>query len=197
MNIDPADQKLTPFYRKLVELNLPLLTHTGKESTFSKSEDNLCDPLRLKLPLDLGVKIIAAHIATSGVNEGEPDYQRLLKLFAVEKYNKQLVADISATTQVNRLNDFKKLITNSVFRGRLLYGTDWPLIDTKLWFVSLTPYRAYTTPFFGSALSVDQISALDNIPSSFDRDVRLKEFLGVDSQVFLQSEEFLGIGETQ
>ena len=31
MYIDPADPKLVPFYQKMVELNIPLLTHTGME----------------------------------------------------------------------------------------------------------------------------------------------------------------------
>ncbi len=197
MNIDPADKKLIPFYQKLVEHNIPLLSHTGKESTFTKSEDSLCDPARLKLPLDQGVKIIAAHIATSGENEGEPDYQRLIKLFAEEKYRKTLVADISATTQLNRVKDFKKLISNPVFRGRLLYGSDWPLIETTVGFLSLTPYKAYTTPIFNSVLTVDQVTEIAKFPSNFDKDVKLKESLGASPQIFLQAEEFLGIGETR
>ena len=33
--IDPADARLAPFYRRMVELRLPLLTHTGAEHSFT------------------------------------------------------------------------------------------------------------------------------------------------------------------
>ena len=70
MAIDPADPNLTGFYRKLVELDLTLLTHAGQERSFAHADDKLGDPLRLELPLSLGVTVIAAHIATTGENEG-------------------------------------------------------------------------------------------------------------------------------
>ena len=59
--IDPGNKSFQPFYRKLIELDLPLLTHAGQERSFTHSRDELADPVRLKLPLDLGVKVIVAH----------------------------------------------------------------------------------------------------------------------------------------
>ena len=41
MAIDPADPKLEPFYRKLVELDLPLLTHAGQERSFTHARRTL------------------------------------------------------------------------------------------------------------------------------------------------------------
>ena len=38
MGINPDDPKLIPFYKKMVELNLPLLSHTGKEQSFSRAD---------------------------------------------------------------------------------------------------------------------------------------------------------------
>ena len=34
MYIDPSDEKFIPFYKRLAELNIPLLTHTGMEKVF-------------------------------------------------------------------------------------------------------------------------------------------------------------------
>jgi len=65
MDIDPADPRLIPFYKKLVELKLPLLSHTGKEKSFSRSDEEWGDPEKLRLPLSLGVTVVAAHIASS------------------------------------------------------------------------------------------------------------------------------------
>jgi uncharacterized protein len=82
MGIDPADEALRPYYLKLKELDLPLLTHGGQEKSFTHARDELADPVRLKLPLELGVKVIVAHIASTGTNEGQEDFERLLPMFA-------------------------------------------------------------------------------------------------------------------
>ena len=60
MNIDPADPRHLPFYRVMAELGIPLLTHTGMEKAFANARDELADPLRLSLPLEQGVTVIAA-----------------------------------------------------------------------------------------------------------------------------------------
>ena len=64
MAIDPSDPKLTAFYKKMVELKLPLLSHTGKEKSFSSAAEEFGDPDKLRLPLSLGVTVVAAHIAS-------------------------------------------------------------------------------------------------------------------------------------
>jgi predicted TIM-barrel fold metal-dependent hydrolase len=193
MNIDPSDPSLEPFYRKLVELRLPLLVHTGREQTFTDAKDQLCDPFLLKFPLDLGVTIIAAHLATTGENEGEPDYKRLHKLFEIESYKSHLFADISATTQYNRVKGFFSLIHDPLFHGRLVNGTDWPLIEAEFLGMKLVPYKLYSSPLFGSILSDAQVFELDSISNGFDRDIRLKEFLGTPEDLFYHAENLLNI----
>ena len=37
MEINPDDPKLIPFYKKMAELNLALLSHTGREKSFSRA----------------------------------------------------------------------------------------------------------------------------------------------------------------
>ncbi|MGK5087086.1 metal-dependent hydrolase [Bdellovibrionota bacterium FG-2] len=119
MNIDPGDLRLKPFYEKMKELGLTLLVHTGKEGTFLDADDKLCDPARLALPLDLGLTLIAAHVATTGSNQGETDFARLGKLFSEVKYRDHLFADISATTQLNHVELFPSFIKYPRFRGRI------------------------------------------------------------------------------
>ena len=53
-HIDPADRRLVPFYLRLKELGLPLLSHTGSEHSFTRARNELGDPERLRLPLSLG-----------------------------------------------------------------------------------------------------------------------------------------------
>jgi len=193
MNIDPSDPSLEAYYKKLVELHLPLLVHTGREQSFNDARDQFCDPALLKLPLNLGVTIIAAHMATTGEIKGEPDYDRLRELFKIEKYKGLLFADISATTQFNRVKGFSARVQDSLFQGRLLNGTDWPLIDTELYGFKLVPYKLYSSRLFGSVLSTAQVSELDSIPNTFDRDIRLKQFLGTPEAIFYEAEHVLNI----
>ena len=80
MEIDPADPRLKAFYLKLVELDLPLLTHAGEERSFSSASDSFCDPDELRLPLSLGVTVIAAHIGSTGKYQGERSSDRLARL---------------------------------------------------------------------------------------------------------------------
>jgi hypothetical protein len=57
-----------PFFRKMRALNLTLLSHAGEEhSVDAGGVDNaLGNPLKLRVPLDLGVRVISAHCATEG-----------------------------------------------------------------------------------------------------------------------------------
>lgn len=171
MDIDPSDPRFIPFYKKMVELNIPLLTHTGMEKSFSTAKDELADPKRLALPLSLGVKVIAAHIATTGHSEGEDNFERIQPMF--EQYP-NLYADISSLTQINKRPYMKKVLAIPQLKGRLLYGTDWPL----QFFPLVSPWYHLDTLSLRSAWQVQ------NISNQWDRDVAMKKAMGVDDSVF-------------
>lgn len=177
MQIDPADKRLVPFYRKLVELRIPLLTHGGAEHSFTYANDALCDPARLRLPLSLGVTVIVAHIASTGKNAGERDTDRLCRLM-VEFPN--LYADISSLTQINKLGYLSEALQRPEFKGRLLYGTDFPLNNTIL----VSPY------YFVGHLTGKQMHSIAALHNPWDRDVALKQALGVPRDVFERPGQF-------
>jgi len=179
-HIDPADEALIPFYKKMKALNLPLLTHTGQERSFSSAIDEYGDPERLKLPLSLGVTVIAAHIATTGENEGEDNYQRVLAMF--DKYP-TLYADISSLTQVNKLGYLNKALVEPHLAGRLIYGSDFPLVNTPL----VKPY------YFPLNLTLEQMREVSKVDNPVDRDVLLKQKLGVSTSTFSNSAKLLNI----
>ena len=181
-HIDPADPKLEPFYRRLVELRLPLLTHTGAEKSFTRSDDELADPLRLELPLRLGVTVIAAHVATTGRHAGERDIDRLARLMAGHA---NLFADISSLTQLNKLGYLGEVLRRPEFAGRLLYGTDFPLIAMPL----VSPW------YFPLSLKLAEMRRLSRIANPWDRDVELKQALGVPAEVFAGSASILALHE--
>lgn len=171
MYIDPADEKIAPFYRKMAELDIPLLTHTGMEKSFSTAKDELADPARLALPLRLGVNVIAAHIATTGESEGQDNFERILPMF---RQYPNLYADISSLTQINKLPFMEKAIAASELKGRIIYGTDWPL----QFFPLVSPW------WHLDLISVRQAFAISRLDNQWDRDVALKFAMGVDRSVF-------------
>ncbi len=175
--IDPADARIAPFYRKLVELDLPLLTHAGQERSLTSARDELADPVRLRLPLELGVTVIVAHIASTGANEGQRDTDRLRPLLA-EFPN--LFSEISSLTQANKLGYLREALTRPEFEGRLLYGSDFPLINTPL----VSPW------YFPMNLTRAQMSEISAIENPWDRDVALKRALGTPEQVFSRANAF-------
>lgn len=180
MRIRPDDEALRPFYQELVALDLPLLSHAGQERSFATADDALGDPRRLELPLSLGVTVIAAHIATGGENEGEGNFERILPMF--ERFP-NLYSEVSSLTQVNKLGYLRKALTVPGLAPRLLYGTDWPL----QFFPLVSPFYQTRDVGFGAAKSV---AAIEN---TWDRDVALKEAMGVPAHVFARSAEVLAM----
>jgi hypothetical protein len=171
MQIDPADSRLVPFYRKLVELKLPLLTHAGQERSFSAADDHFCDPEKLRLPLSLGVRVIAAHIASTGTYHGERSSDRLARL--MKEYS-NLCSDISSLTQINKLRYMKEALTRPELSGRLVYGSDFPLINTAL----VSPW------YYCWKLPPWKIASISAVANPWDRDVMIKRALGTPTEVF-------------
>ncbi|MFC1585215.1 amidohydrolase family protein [Fibrobacterota bacterium] len=170
-HIDVSDIGLIPFYEKMKELGLPLLTHTGHERSFTGADDKLCDPALLELPLSLGVTVIAAHVATTGKHEGMPNHERLFPLFA--RYP-NLFADISSLTQINKKGYLPEILNHKDLYPRLLYGTDFPLINTLL----VSPW------YYPVRLPWKEIRRISKIENPWDLDVELKRALGVPEEVF-------------
>jgi predicted TIM-barrel fold metal-dependent hydrolase len=178
MEIDPNDPRLIPFYKKMIELKLPLLSHTGKEKSFSSAAEDFGDPEKLRLPLNLGVTVVAAHIASSETYHGERGTDRLARL--MREYP-NLYTDISALTQINKPGCLKEALTRPEFSGRLVYGTDFPLINTPL-----------VSPWYSFRLSLRQKYAIWKLKNPWDRDVLMKHELGAPTETFARSGEMFG-----
>jgi len=170
MAIHPDDPRLIPFYKKMVELHLPLLSHTGDEDSFSRADNTLGDPAMLRLPLSLGVTVVAAHIASSGKYRGERGPDRLARLMGGYP---NLYTDISALTDANKPGALKEALTKPAFRGRLVYGTDYPLINTTL-----------VSPWYSFHLTLREKWQIWRTKNPWDRDVLTKHYLGVPAETF-------------
>jgi len=168
--MDPSDRRLVPFYLKMKELGLPLLSHTGREYSFTRARNELADPELLRLPLSLGVTVIAAHAASSGCSQGESNHVRFIRL-CNEFPN--LYGDISSLTQLNRPGHLVRLLKHRELHARLLYGTDMPLPNTPLVTPLAFPFR----------IAPGRMLEIFRTTNPWDRDVALKESLGVTARI--------------
>jgi predicted TIM-barrel fold metal-dependent hydrolase len=178
--IDPSDRRFEPFYRKLIELDLPLLCHAGNERSFTHAHDRYSDPLLLRFPLQLGVRVVAAHMGSTGRSGGQDNFERTIML--MDEFP-NLWGDLSALTQINRKRFLRRMLKIPWVQGRVLFGTDYPLMNMAL----VSPY------YFPFCLHWKQMRQIAGIENPWDRDVALKQALGVTCGVFRNSARFLGI----
>lgn len=121
---DPANTAYISFYRALAERKLPFLSHVGYEFSLIGKDQSVGEPERLRLALDEGVTVIAAHACSYGLLLYEKFLPTLRDL--VQRYP-HFYADISALTLPNRLRMLLQLRTYPEVHERLLFGTDYPL----------------------------------------------------------------------
>jgi uncharacterized protein len=121
---NPADPYYKAFYRALAERKLPFLSHVGYEFSLIGKDQSVGDPERLRVALDEGATVIAAHACSYGLILFEKFLPTLRDL--VERYP-HFYADISALTLPNRLRMLLHLRQYPEIQERLLFGTDYPL----------------------------------------------------------------------
>jgi hypothetical protein len=136
MNIDPASKRCLPFYEQLKALDIPVITHGGMERAVHVGDrQRLNNPLALRLPLSMGVRVVVAHCASVGMDNdtdrsGAPasSFDLFTRLMDDPAYGKTLYGDISAVTQQNRVGPaLVRMIEREDWHPRLLNGSDYPL----------------------------------------------------------------------
>ncbi len=133
--IDPADPRCDRFFAKLATLRMPLISHAGDERAVRGFGEHLGNPLRLRRPLDAGVRVVVAHCGSLGsgldIDHGGttmvPNFELFARLMDEPRYRANLVGDISAVTQGNRMDVVATLIARRDWHDRLLNGSDYPL----------------------------------------------------------------------
>lgn len=121
---DPAQDRYKEFYRTLASLKLPLLSHVGYEFSLIGKDQSVGDPNRLRIALEEGATVIAAHACSYGLMIYEKFVPTLLDF--VHHYP-NFYADVSALTLPNRMLMLRILRHHPEVFDRLLFGTDYPL----------------------------------------------------------------------
>ncbi|MCX6977263.1 MAG: amidohydrolase family protein [Verrucomicrobia bacterium] len=131
-NVNCALPRYDKFWGKMAEAGLPFLAHTGGEMTVPVANVAYQNPRILERPLQIGVKVIAAHSAGNS-NFFDKDYfEDLLKMFGEFPH---LYADTSALNSPMRSSTLAK-ITKAGHDDRFLHGSDYP-VPIGTWWVRL------------------------------------------------------------
>lgn len=161
-NIDCNDRRYTRFWERMAEAGLPLLAHTGGEHTVPVVRAEYADPRVLSLPLECGVKVIAAHCATrSGLLD--PDYFE--HFCEMTRRYPNLYGDTSAFNLPMRGLHIRECL-QSPLGERLVHGSDFPVPIQGLW------------AWMRGLLSWQAYRRCQRIPNVIERDVQLKRAMG-------------------
>jgi len=149
MGIDPANPAIEPFYKKMAEYRMILLTHAGEEQAVEADEDQRWgNPLLLRKPLEYGLRVIIAHAASLGRCDDLDSrdakkvdcFELFLRLMDESKYVGLLFGEISAMLQFNRMPfPFTTILKRQDLHLRLVNGSDYPLpaVNALIWTRSL------------------------------------------------------------
>lgn len=134
MGIDPASPKCDAFYKKAAALNIPIISHTGRESAVQGGDQAHGNPLRMRRALDQGVRVVLAHCASDGEDDDLDNGNKRVKsielftrLMQTPDYKSLVFGEISALTLINHAWAIKPILAHTEWQNRLLNGSDYPL----------------------------------------------------------------------
>jgi len=151
----------------MAELGIPLLAHTGGEHTVPVVNAVLADPKLLRIPLECGVTVIAAHCATrSGAFDKDyfSDWLAMLSKF------QNLYGDISAMVSLNRCGHLTDCLDPEIL-PRIVHGSDFPVpvLGHRLW--------------LKGAIDRQTFRRIQKIENPLERDWQFKAALGFPDEV--------------
>jgi uncharacterized protein len=169
-NVECNDMRYRRFWERMAEARLPLLAHTGGEHTVPVIRKDLADPRALRLPLECGVTVIAAHCATkSGLMD--PDYFDAFCDMLGEYPN--LYGDTSAFNVPIRGRHVPACLEEGVGE-RLVHGSDFPVPVFGHW--------AWAQRFVGWK-AFREIEGISNV---LEKDFQLKRAMGFSAKSFVR-----------
>ena len=152
----------------MAELKIPLLAHTGGEHTVPVFNKRFADPEILKLPLETGVNVIAAHCATkSGLFD--PEY--FPKFVEMTRSYSNLYGDTSAFNVPIRGRHIRECLQEPL-ASRMIHGSDFPVPVYGIW------------SWIAGHLDWETFRKWDKNPNILERDYQLKKAIGFPPEHF-------------
>jgi predicted TIM-barrel fold metal-dependent hydrolase len=156
------------FWEKMADAGLPMLAHTGGEMTVPVANVGYQDPAYLRRPLEIGVKVIAAHAASSSSLWDQDYFEDLLEMMAQFP---NLYADTSALNTPLRSAALRRILDCGLL-DRFVHGSDFP-VPVGTWYARLR-----------GLINRESRAHAAGISNLIERDVALKEAMGFDPAHF-------------
>ena len=176
LNVDYSSPQLRPFWEKMAESNMILLSHTGGEFALPVINPKYADPCLLAHPLACGVTVIAAHCAGRSGLWGVDHTQALLAMF--DKWPR-LFGDNSALCSPMRCHTLPAILPDHV-KHRIIHGSDFPIAVG-----GFGPWRM-------GLISRESWRLSSREPNVLERDVILKRAIGFDDTQLTRMAHLLG-----
>ena len=174
-NVDCSLPEYDEFWRRMAAAGLPFLCHTGGEMTVPVINRAYQDPRILRRPLELGVKVIAAHSSGNSYFFDQNYFGELTKL--MDEFPK-LYADTSALNSPIRSGVLMQ-VKDSGRLDRFLHGSDYPVPVGALW------------ARLRGLITTAQWREAGKITNLIERDAFLKRAMGFDDAHFTRLDEVL------
>ena len=174
-NIDPSDRRYRRFWERMAAAGVPLLAHTGGEYTVPIINAAFADPKLLRLPLECGVTVIAAHC---GTKSGAFDYDYFDDWIAMLREFPNLYGDISAMVSLNRCGHLRDCLRDEI-APRILHGSDFPVpaLGHRMWLQGWIDRAAF--------------KRCQGIANPLERDWQFKRALGFSEEIAARPGELL------
>jgi uncharacterized protein len=174
-NVDCNLAKYKSFWAKLANLGLPLLAHTGGEFFVRSCRNDLKSPFCLRLPLECGVTVIAAHCGTRALPWDGNHFAEFLKM---REDFQNFYGDLSALSHITHLKSLERLREEP---ERLLHGTDYPVVT------------AIFPSWLKGWIDKETMQRLRAIRNPLEKKVELTRVLGFPERVFTDLWDLLPI----
>ncbi|MBI2819979.1 MAG: amidohydrolase family protein [Acidobacteria bacterium] len=173
-DVDPAEARFSPFYRRCADKKIIVMFHTGTEHAAEIVGNQFSDPLRLVPALEEGCIVIASHSGFGSLIDKEDFFPHLLPL--VRRFP-NFYCDTAALAITFRFRSLPRMLQEPEFLERTLHASDIPFPASPM--------------VFWNRLSYGKLFELATEANLFERDVRLKQALGVPAAVFERGAKLL------
>jgi predicted TIM-barrel fold metal-dependent hydrolase len=189
--VDLALQRHRPFFRKMADLQLPLLCHCGVEHAIPCCDNRtgnqvLNSTSKIQLALECGVTVIVAHCALPvHPEDGLRNYRVLKQLMKRPEYEGRLFADLAGFFLPLTLYRRKAVdrARKELDHARLLLGSDYPVPPSPI--------------LSGFARGMDGKTLLDLVRTvnPLDRNAKALRGFGFHERIFHNAERVLPVSE--
>lgn len=163
-DVNPGDPRFRAFFRRCAEQGMGVMVHTGAEHSAPISSSTLGDPRLLKLALEEGCLVVAAHSGTKAFFD-PPREDHFGDLAGLMMEHPRLYGDTAVLGSQFRWRCVPTIVETPQVLPRVVHASDWPFPSNAMVFW----HRLH--PFHLVALMAE--------PNLFVRDLRIKQALGL------------------